>query len=236
MEIYRSRLVTRRELLGVGLSGLGAILLPSFYGCGTDSAGGGGRSNDGDEGTGVPDLDTPNDILSNPYVDDLVDAVRDEGYSLNLSRELDPPVISGRYSISGYKISPDSNLLAPGTFRWRNQTSDNHIDTDYEQITGQSGISSLGEIIRGEDNEFTVYSILRVNQSGCEEDVIFIVDGRQISNGDVSAVYMGTPSDNPKCFVPTAGVLELELTGAGKYLNIESNPNDLVSLITLKRF
>ena len=75
MEIYRSRLVTRRELLGVGLSGLGAILLPSFYGCGTDSAGGGGRSNDGDEGTGVPDLDTPNDILSNPYVDDLVDAI-----------------------------------------------------------------------------------------------------------------------------------------------------------------
>lgn len=167
------------------------------------------------DGTGVPGLDTPSQILSNPFVADVLAQAEDLGVNLNLSTAVDPPVISGTYDISGEQLIPGMGQLNPGTFIWENQTSDNQIDTRYDQLF-QSGLSSIGEIIRGSGTRFTVHSILSVSQFGCDEEVIFIVDGVQDSSGNVSATYVGTPVGIAQCFTPSAGILELTLTGAPK--------------------
>ncbi len=201
---------TRRELVKVGLGGLGLALVsgcPSFYS--TFLTG---------DGTGVQGLNTPSHILSNPYVVDVINKARDEGLRFVLSSEVNPPVISGRYELSGRTLFPNSAPLRSGTFRWSNQTQDNHIDTDYDQLT-QTGTSSEGEIIRGDGNEFTVYSIIMVRGGGCDDTSVLIVDGKQGPTGNVSASYIITPTADSLCFVPTAGELDLILTGSAKTIN-----------------
>ena len=125
--------------------------------------------------------------------------------------------------MSGTRIFPNSGApLRSGTWVWKNQTRDNHIDTDYSQFfsggTTQAGTSSLGEIIRGTGNQFTVYSVLKVRDylGDCEETVVAIVDGVQKNNGDVSAVYVGTPTKQSRCLVRSAGTLELSLKDAAQ--------------------
>ena len=124
--------------------------------------------------------------------------------------------------------------MAPGTFIWRNQTSDNKIETQYSQsLIGQSGTSILGEIIRGQGNKFTVYSILNIRQGGCDEEGILIIDGIQDSQGNVSALYLSSPKEESFCFSPAAGSLDLTLTGAAKLIK-ESNGYDLMNFFSKK--
>ncbi len=191
------------------------LLLFVLLGCGDDN------DNGKLTGTGVRDLDTPDQILENPYVRDALEQADNSGAVITPEKGIDPPVISGRYSISGEAIVPGYtgwHDLNPGTWRWYNQTADNHIDTHYDQIglqTGQGG----GEIIRGVANRFTVYSVLFIDDEsvgGCKERAVVIVDGEQDSDGDVSAVYISVAAQQPVCHAATVGRLELTLTGPAK--------------------
>jgi hypothetical protein len=91
-------------------------------------------------------------------------------------------------------LYPSASTIAPGTWTWSNQTTDNHIATSYAQ-SDQSGESPKGEIIRGTGNNFTVYSIFSVNQQTgggamCTvPEAVAIVDGAKDNNGNVTAVY-----------------------------------------------
>ena len=215
-----SSIITRRQAIQIASGSLASLILSGCAGPGCYYRGGsngGGNLPLTEDGTGVRELDTPSQILSNPYVANLVSNVRDEGYSPSFHTAIDPPVISGRYDLGGRRFYPISIQLSPGTFIWRNQTADNHIDTEYDQLF-QTGVSSLGEIIRGRGNSFTVYSILRVRDPlfDCDEETVMIVDGEQGSSGNVSAIYLITPVDDSQCYVPTAGELDLTLTGAAR--------------------
>ena len=175
----------------------------NFIGCG-----GGGSSNpfSRNDGTGVEGLDTPDEILSNPYVEDIIDEAEDEGLDITPEQGIDPPVISGTYDLNGTAYIPYHGPLAPGTWEWSNQTSDNHINTDYDQGF-QTGSNVEGEIIRGTGNKFTVYSILNISQGGNEERGIIIVDGMQDNQGNVTAIYLASPVDDESPFTPSAGRL-----------------------------
>lgn len=169
-------------------------------------------------GTGVKGLDTPDQILSNPYVEDILDEASEEGVNITPEKGVDPPVISGAYSFTGEACVPGYtgwHQLNPGTWRWYNQTVDNKIDTDYDQGL-QTGGSVDGEIIRGTGNRFTVYSIFNISDEYCSERAIAVIDGEQHDNGNVTANYIITPAKSPKCHAPTVGRLEFVLTGAGK--------------------
>jgi len=173
-------------------------------------------------GTGVPGLDTPEEILSNPYVEDALEEAERRNVYITPEKGLDPPVISGRYAMTGEIYLPvfGWQSLTPGTWRWSNQTSTHKIDTEYSQVFGegdsQTG-SGGGEIIRGRDRYFTVYSVIEVDDTdagGCKERFLAIIDGTQLASGDVSARYIATPAQEPVCHVRTIGRMELDLTGA----------------------
>ena len=168
-----------------------------------------------EDGTGVRGLDTPDEILSNPYVEDILDEARDEGLNITPEQGLDPPVISGTYDIGGTQYIPSQGTLASGTWRWSNQTSNNHIDTDYSQDF-QTGSNVEGEIIRGSGNRFTVYSVLDVTSNGHVDRAIVLVDGEQDNQGNIEAIYIGAPVESDSYIVPSAGYLELTLTGIAK--------------------
>src|SRR3990167_5127937 len=190
----------RRRTLKQIVSSLGILLLD---GCGI-----GGNSSI------VQPLKEPGQVLSNPYLGDLRNIARGEGHQVSLSTEFNPPVISGKYSIGGRIYYPNQGELSSGTFTWRNQTSDNHIETEYNQILGQSGISSYGEIIRGQGRIFTVYSRLRITEQPCDEIVDMVIDGSQDGSGNVSAVYFGLPIGELECFSPSVGHFNLTLNDA----------------------
>lgn len=168
-------------------------------------------------GTGVRGLDTPDQILSNPYVEDALNDAATAGATITPERDISPPVITGTYDLSGEACYPGSSWhqLASGEWKWKNQTADNHIDTEYDQFGIQSG-SGGGEIIRGEGANFTVYSVMNISQSGCSEQAISIVDGRQLNNGDVAYNYIVTPTQANSCYRTTIGRVNLELTGSAK--------------------
>lgn len=177
-------------------------------------------------GTGVRGLDTPDQILKNPYVEDALNEAEDKGVNISPEKDIHPPVISGTYGMSGeaYNSASGWYQLNPGTWKWFNQTANNYIDTDYDQGF-QTGGGVEGEIIRGKGNRFTVYSILDVDDEahgGCKERAVAIIDGTQKYNGDIEAVYMITPAQEGGCHVTTFGYLELDLTGSAK-----SNPNEV---------
>jgi len=208
------------NVLKVFLCFLALCVLLGFVGCNSNKEGGWSPFLSS-EGTGVRGLDTPDQILSNPYVENALNVAADEGVDITPEKGVNPPVISGTYDLSGQACVPGYSgwyTLAPGTWRWYNQTADNHIDTEYDQIGMQTG-SGGGEIIRGDGNSFTVYSVLNINDvdiGGCEERAVAIVDGEQDGNGDVSAVYIVTPAQDPVCHATTVGRMELTLTGAAK--------------------
>lgn len=171
-------------------------------------------------GTGVRGLDTPDQILSNPYVEDALDEASDEGVNITPEKGVDPPVIIGTYNLTGEAHHPIFGWipLATGTWRWSNQTSNNKIDTDYDQGF-QTGGGAEGEIIRGTGSRFTVYSVLYIDDTdngGCRERAVALIDGEQNNNGNISANYIITPAQDPLCHSTTVGRLELTLTGAAK--------------------
>ncbi|MEZ5357209.1 MAG: hypothetical protein R3F48_00170 [Candidatus Zixiibacteriota bacterium] len=180
-------------------------------------------------GTGVRGLDTPDQILSNPYVINALDDAEEKGVDITPEKDTSPPVISGTYNFTGqaYVSIYGWNQLAPGTWHWKNQTADNHISTEYDQIGVQTG-SGGGEIIRGEGSEFTVYSVLEIDDvsiGGCEDRAVALIDGTQKNNGDISAVYIVVPVNSNSCHSTTFGRIELTLTGAKKVFSSgESSP------------
>ena len=211
---------TRTFVLPPILIGVLALwIIVGLVGCGGDNDGGWSPFLSSD-GTGVRGLDTPDQILTNPYVEDALDEASDVGVNITPEKGVNPPVISGTYGLTGEAHHPFFGWqpLAPGTWKWSNQTSDNHIDTEYDQMGMQTGFGG-GEIIRGTGNRFTVYSILEIddtNEGGCKERVIALIDGEQDNNGDVSAVYIVTPAQDPVCHGITVGRMELTLTGAAQ--------------------
>lgn len=206
--------------IAMSLFVLAICALIGFVGCSGDKEGGFNPFLSG-SGTGVRGLDTPDQILSNPYVADALDAASAEGVNITPEQGVNPPVISGAYNFTGEAIVPGWTVwytLTPGTWRWYNQTADHHIDTEYDQIGMQTG-SGGGEIIRGTGSSFTVYSILEINDvdmGGCEERAVAIVDGVQDGQGNVTADYVITPAQEPLCHATTVGRLELTLTGSAK--------------------
>ncbi|MEK6819431.1 MAG: hypothetical protein AABY10_05885 [Nanoarchaeota archaeon] len=164
-------------------------------------------------GTGVKGLNTPSEILSNPYIKKAVKTAEDEGLEVTPEEGVHPPVISGTYDLGGVAYFPIPSRLASGTWVWSKQTSDNHINTDYNQQGLQIGANVEGEIIRGTDDQFTVYSILEISQSGYNERAAVLVDGKQDNKGDVSAVYIATGVKENSALIPSGGKLELTLKG-----------------------
>ena len=163
-------------------------------------------------GTGVKGLNTPSEILSNPYVKNAVKTAEDEGLEVTPEEGVHPPVISGTYDLGGVAYFPIPSRLAPGTWVWSKQTSDNHINTDYDQGL-QIGANVEGEIIRGTDDQFTVYSILEISQAEYKERAAVLVDGAQDNKGNVSAIYIVTGVKENSLLMPSGGKLELTLKG-----------------------
>lgn len=185
------------------------------------------------DGTGVRGLDTPDQILSNPYVEEALNEASDIGVNFTPETGVNPPVISGTYHFTGqvyYEGQSGWHTLSPGTWKWFNQTADNHIETAYDQIDQSGG--GGGEIIRGSGNRFTVYSVLEIEDFACTERAVAIVDGEQDSNGNVRAVYLITPAQKPICHVTTIGRLELTLTGTAR--NIRTPDGYSLLLGTIK--
>jgi hypothetical protein len=158
--------------------------------------------------TGVPGLNTPDEILSNPEVNSTIRELEQvTGMDVNPMRtSIDPPRIVGTYKINGTQKVPFETQLNSGTFRWYNQTDENTIQSDYNQMLygaqGEAvGSSRKGEIIRGKNNDFTVYSILdnTLNFSDyditCKNRSVFIVDGQKVGN-DIVGTYFGVPVEN----------------------------------------
>ena len=229
---------TRRDAAKGIIAGLASLVLPSCFSIIVDS----NNTNQMYSTTGVAGLNTPDEILQNPYVNNVINRMNEEGAPPRLSRSINPPIISGEYGLEGFRLFPNTGSeLTPGIFRWKNQTINNYIDTDYSQefggVTTQTGTSSIGEIIRGSGNRFTVYSVLNIrdNLTNCEDVIIFIVDGMQDSNGDVKALYCGTPIEKISCLEQGGGAYELTLLGAAKSINKTENP-DSVSLMSSKNF
>lgn len=183
-----------------------------------------------EEGTGVEGLNTPSEILSNPYVEEIINETKEEGLTMTPEQGVHPPVISGTYEMNGWLYIPYHAQLYPGTWRWYKQTSDNHINTDYNQGGFQSGTSAEGEIIRGEGNEFTVYSIIDVTTGEYKDRGVMLVDGIQDDEGNVNATYVITPTSEDSYYAPSAGSLELTLTGGAKIADGNTDGYFLMSL------
>lgn len=210
----------RRDASKIIFAAIGSTVLPFLKGCGSNvgGSGGGGR---------IEIIDNPEDVLGNSRVQEGIRVIENAGYYMNLSRSLNPPYLVGEYNLSGEKFYPQDYTISPGTFRWRNQTQDNHIETDYTQIGIQSGRNIYGEIIRGEGNLFTVYSRLKISQGGCGGISDFIIDGEQLGNGDINAVYLSTIIGvDAGCTASedlVAGAIELSPIGYPKRISPEIN-------------
>ncbi len=137
--------------------------------------------------TGVPGLNTVDQIENNPRVAGVISDLERLGYNFALYSEpaIHPPNIEGTYTLTGEQETPFRGDIIPGTFHWSNQTRDNHITTNYSQFFSgleQRGVSTAGEIIRGTGNGFTVYSIVDVSQNnGCDFRGVIIMTG-EITN------------------------------------------------------
>ncbi len=210
-------MIGRRQFI----HGVSCAVASSLFGCSSGSGLGGlalGGDSGGD-GTGIRGLNLPDEILARPNVSDVVGVMKDAGIPLHLSRGPNPPRIEGKYSISGLTYFPAVNKLNPGNFDIWDQTPSNRIKTGYSQFFGeevtQSGTSSLGEIIRGDDwRLFTTYSIMNIQDthSGCSFRTVFVLDGKREENGDLSAYYFGVPTDlsqNNPCFMLGMGEMYL---------------------------
>ena len=169
-------------------------------------------------GTGVPGLNDAAEISSNQAVIDIVDRIKVElrkNFFLYPDSAIDPPNVEGRYRIAGERLIPQRIPLLPGDFEWSNQTSDNHIDTDYTQFFGnsgsQTGVSRRGEIIRGTGDSFTVYSILEVQTGPCVATQLLIFTGKTTGSG-VSGQYCAVVIDGSVFCADfaTAGTFEFE--------------------------
>jgi len=175
--------------------------------------------------TGVTGLNTPSEIINHPDVAETIRQLEQATASLGTPIEpllftssgaLDPPHIEGRYNLEGLQLVPFEAKLLPGTWRWSNQTSDNHIDTYYQELLGgsvfQEGVSNVGEIIRGNGSGFTVYSIIEATQGDCSATGVIIVGGTVQDDGSILGTYASTVVESsPQCSgINSAGLLILE--------------------------
>ncbi|MDP6740512.1 MAG: hypothetical protein QF404_10945, partial [Planctomycetota bacterium] len=134
-------------------------LMSICIGCGGGGGGGGG---------GEPSYDTPTFYLSQPGVQAAIDATEQAGYPLRIFQNTVqfPPSVEGKYDYTGTTVLPFEGPLNPGTFEWTNQTQSGDITTSFSQYLDlgySTGVSTFGEIVRGDFNEFTVYSHIRVD-------------------------------------------------------------------------
>lgn len=136
-------------------------------------------------------------------------------------------MINESYDLSGGHYCPDDNDFNPGIWKLSNQTSNDHIDTDLDQVL-QLGASAEGEILRGTGTKFTVYIIVDVTQWECTERCILLVDGAQDNTGDITAACVFTPPKEPARSALTIGYLELTLIGAANAAVIEGDGASLI--------
>ncbi len=169
--------------------------------------------------TGINGLNTVDQIENHPRVASAIREFEDFGYNFALFSEpaINPPNIEGSYRITGETVTPYSGDIIPGGFHWNNQTYDNHIRTDFSQFFGgleHRGVSSLGEIIRGNGNGFTVYSIINVSENnGCDFTVAVIMSGEiTASRNLITGLYCSAVLEqDPICeAMDSAGTFVLE--------------------------
>ncbi len=237
--------ISRRNLIMAGVGSLGAVLLrcvpvPVYV----DNGGSGGNVGDNSE-INPANFTEPEDFLNRSEVSSILSQLRSRiaetgmaDYPLFLSRSRDPPNIAQSYDIvDGLQLVPTQGPLARGSFRWFNQTPQLRISTDYSQFPGrgilQQGVSSLGEIIRGErgaysldgvvGDVFTVYSLIRSNTNlgtrNCATTSATIFDGVKFNEEGVDAAfvnYCNAPLSDSGCgAIATAGAFILVQQGYG---------------------
>jgi FG-GAP repeat/Calx-beta domain len=162
------------------ISLLAVLFLPLFAGCG---GGSGGGSSGG--GSGGPSFNDPAHFLVLPGVMEAIEETEDAGYPLILFEQEDMsfPFIEGDYEYTGTQVLPDYGEISPGTLSWTNQTVNGFIETSFEDyLSFASGVSSIGEIIRGNGNLFTVYSLI---------DVKADLGGGAIGHAEVAVIFDG---------------------------------------------
>jgi len=225
----------RRTFLNISLASLVSLM---SNGCGGYSEDEDFYDDESDSGgTGVRGLNSPKEILSNPNIMRAISNARSYGASFNLygDSEVNPPRITGNYSISGERYFPAGIVpLSSGTFKIYNQTANNKINTDYDQVM-QTGTSSLGEIIRGNGNSFTIYSILNVQDSifNCSEKMVFILDGIKSENA-LNGYYVVAPiSSSYRCMDLSGGRFSFSKTSSLKPIVPEEFNGEFNGLIGL---
>jgi len=169
---------------------------------------------------------TPQSVLHHPKV---LEAFRDFFGQIDfVPYELGnaPPNVVGSYSTRGSQVYPFFQELPPGTLQWNNQTSDNRIQTAISGglagIPGAtfSSIATEGEIIRGDGNAFTVYTIQNVTiqypGGSCTIRNSLILTGVRVASGHIAGTYAQVPlSSSSAACVPfaTSGVFQLTPSG-----------------------
>ena len=168
--------------------------------------------------TGVEGLNTPSDILLNSSVrrniERFAENFGDLPSPLQADSKINPPYIAGTYDLGGYmgqqsiQFLPFFAEIGSGTWKWLNQTPYNTIDTYFKEFLGgnqvQTAVSTKGEIIRGEGDLFTVYSIIDGEISGCKARAVAIMNGgitedRMAVLGTYHNTIMQNLSLNPEC-------------------------------------
>jgi len=227
-KLYYNRMKRRDLLKAVGsalaLKVLGIGCAPSYY----DYYDYYEDENEYESTTGVPGLNTPDEILDNSNLQQAISRMESFGFDFNLYRtSLNPPKIEGYYHIQeGYRYFPGETPLSKGSWKWYDQRH-NKIKTDYSQFSegeSQTGVSSYGEIIRGRGSYFTIYSVLRIKDTsiGCSDRALLVVDGTK-NNKTVHIVYAGAPVYENSCLLQSGGWITLNRISGAKTANKNAN-------------
>ncbi|MBU0906677.1 MAG: hypothetical protein KKD18_00195 [Nanoarchaeota archaeon] len=150
--------------------------------------------------TGIIGYSTREEILADRRVAEIVDAVRNNGYELNLSDKLTPPNIEETYMVEGNELFSGREIERElirfdygerhDIFRiiYLANSFDGGIRTDVQ--------TKGNPLIFGEENRFTVYSITERNLGGdCVVDFATIFDGEK-SNAGLNGVWIEVPVKN----------------------------------------
>lgn len=154
-------------------------------------------------------FDSPEEIVGNDAVQDVVAVLRDIGIQLSLSMELDPPRIEGVYRSTGENIVPGFVQHGDSILTFRNQTGTNDIEVTEESIGLETDIensTTRASFIRGSGNTFTVYAATTTRANAgplgptCELLAVSILDG--VVNPDTGAIDMISISVTAENFTP----------------------------------
>ncbi len=175
-------------LLGTGLA-LGSV--PNLTGCGLEIP-----------GQVYDDIDTLRNLPEDPDVNTLNNIAWHYGIpTMYFFRLNQAPKITGTYALAGteYCRYDSGNIGGPyffrnGTLTISGQDDSGNLNLSYE-TPARSGAGSGKVIIRGEANEFTIYSYLEVYGQNFESGCHVVFEGTVYDDGEILGNFISVERD-----------------------------------------